>query len=433
MALNIDIDNNTLDLLVTKLKYVVRPLDIIKWLGNFDTKDMGFAKDVITNLNVYTTNEIEEILNDSFGTLFKQLEKKEKIIVNPIGEFGKSGSMVSYFFQRTTFFKNRSNKSKTALLPILDQFEFKKGKKYSLVLLDDFVGSGNTIESYYIENVEKIKKYFDKLYFVGIAGMYFGIKRIQPLFDVVIVPPSNIFQKAFSSKGSFFGYRKYIDYREFSYKYGKQLTNPSRDSKGRLLKNSKGELKFLDALGYENSQALVSFAYGSPNNTLPIIWCNKNEWFPLIPRYSVDKISAAKKIRKNILHELAILKEFGSKNLRDNFFSLEIKKGNKIFTSVNKIDFSIYSIIKLSRAGFAAINICQKLGILYKDYEEYLQKGRERGIFKDYNNLTLLGLELYSDAKKCIDKRIKSFEYESKDHYIIRQLNYLPKNFNGRS
>jgi hypothetical protein len=127
------------------------------------------------------------------------------------------------------------------------------------------------------------------------------------------------------------------------------------------------------------------------------------------------------------------LKEFGSKNLRDSFFSLEIKKGNKTFTSVNRIDFSIYSIIKLSRAGFVPINICQKLGIMYKDYEEYLQKGKERGIFKDYNNLSLFGLELYSNAKKCIEDKMKSFEYESKEHYTIRQLSYLPKKFNGRS
>lgn len=433
MRLNIDIDNITLDILTARLKNIVKPLDIIKWLGNFEPKDLDYAKDIISNLTVYSTNEIEEILNDSFGALFEGMGNNERIIVLPTGEFGKSGSMVTYFFQKTTFYKKRSNKSKIELLPSLENIEFLKDMKYTLVLLDDFVGSGNTIETFYIDNIEKTKEHFEKIFFVGIAGMEYGIKRISQLFNEVKIPKSNIFRSAFSSKGSCFGYRKYSKHREFAHDYGKKLTSPSKDKKGKLLKDSKGNLKFIDALGFENTQALVSFAYGSPNNTLPIIWANKNGWFPLIPRYSVDKISAARNFRKNILHELSILKEFGSQNIKDNFFSLAIKKGKKTFSSVNRIDFSIYSIIKLTRAGFGSITICQKLGILYKDYEDYLQKGKERGIFEIDNKLTLFGLELYSDAKRCIENRKKSFEFESTDHYSIRQLNYLPKKFNGRS
>lgn len=433
MKLNIDIDNITLDILSARLKDVVKPLDIIKWLGNFDPKDLDYAKDIISNLTVYTTNEIEEILNDSFNELFKNIGKDERIIVNPIGEFGKSGSMVTYFFQKTTFFKNRRNKSKIDLLQTLDNFKFIKDKNYTLVLLDDFVGSGKTIETYFLEKIETLKPNFRKIYFIGIAGMENGISRISPFFDEVKIPPSNIFRAAFSGKSSFFGYRKYSDHREFAYYYGKQLTSPSKGIKGNLLKDNNRELKFLDALGFENSQALVSFAYGSPNNTLPIIWANKDNWIPLIPRFSVDKISSARNFRKNILHELSILKEFGSENIKDNFFSLKIKRGKRIFTSVNRIDFSIYSIIKLSRAGFHPINICQKLGILYKDYESYLQQGKERGIFEVDNKLTLFGMELYSAAKKCIEKRKRTFEYESKELYTIKEINYKPKIFNGRS
>lgn len=433
MKLNIDIDNITLDILTARLKNVVKPLDIIKWLGNFDTEDLEYAKDFISNLTVYTTNEIEEVLNDSFNELFQDIAMDERIIVIPIGEFGKSGSMVSYFFQKTEFYKKRSNKSKIDLLPTLTTYEFLKDKRYKLVLLDDFIGTGKTISTYFIECVENIKQNFQDIYCFGIAGMENGISRITPLFKEIKIPSSNIFRPAFSSRNSLFGYRKYYDHREIAYKYGKKLTSPSRGKKGNLLKNSNGEPKFLDALGYENSQALVSFAYGSPNNTLPIIWSNKDNWVPLIPRFSVDKISSARNYRKNILHELSILKEFGSENIKDNFFSLEIKKGKKTFTSVNRIDFSIYSIIKLTRAGFHPISICQKLGIMYKDYEAYIEKGKERGIFEVDNKLTLLGMELYSDAKKCIEKRKRTFEYESQELHTIKEINYKPKIFNGRS
>jgi len=433
MKLNIDIDNITLDILSARLKNVVKPLDIIKWLGNFEPKDLDYAKDIISNLTVYTTNEIEEILNDSFNDLFQNIDNDQRIIVNSIGEFGKSGSMVTYFLQKTQFYKNKKNNSKINLLQSIVSFEFEKDKRYTLVLLDDFVGSGNTIETYYYDVIEKFKTHFEKIVFVGIAGMQSGVTRIKPIFNDVKIPPSNIFLSAFSSSGSFFGYRKYYDHREFAYKYGKTLTSPLRDKKGALITDGKGEPKFPDALGYENTQSLVSFAYGSPNNTLPIIWANKDDWFPLIPRFSIDKVSAARTFRKNILHELSILKEFGSENIKDTFFSFEVKKGNKTFTSVNRIDFSIYYIIKLTRAGFVPINICQKLGILYKDYEDFLLKGKERGIFEVDNKLTLFGLELYSDAKRCIEKRRKTFEYELQEHYTINKLNYLPKTFNGKS
>ena len=433
MKLNIDIDNITLDILSARLKNVVKPLDIIKWLGNFEPKDLDYAKDILSNLTVYTTNEIEEILNDSFNDLFPKIENNQRIIVNSIGEFGKSGSMVTYFLQKTQFHKTKRNNSKTTLLQSLESFEFEKDKKYTLVLLDDFVGSGNTIETYYIETIEKLKHHFEKIFFVGIAGMLNGINRITAIFDDVKIPPSNIFLSAFSNRGSFFGYRKYYNHREFAYKYGKTLTSPSRDENGAVLTDGNGQPKYADALGYENTQALVSFAYGSPNNTLPIIWANKDGWFPLIPRFSIDKVSSARNFRKNILHELSILKEFGSENIKDNFFSLEITKGNKTFSSVNRIDFSIYSIIKLTRAGFVPINICQKLGIMYKDYEDFLIKGKEKGIFEVDNKLTLFGLELYFDAKRCIEKRKKTFEYELKEHYTIKESNYLPKIFNGKS
>lgn len=425
MALNIDIDNVTLDILSARLKNVVSPLDILKWLGNFKKNELKYAIDILSNLTVYTTNEIEEILNDSFNSLFEKLEKDDRIIVHPIGDFGKSGSLITYFFQKTAFYKNRNNQSKIKLLPTLNNFETQTGLKYTLVLLDDFIGSGKTLKTFYDESIKDVRHNFDKLYFVGIAGMSLGIKTITPLFDNIKIPPSNLFRKIFSSDGSFFGYRKHYRHREFCYEYGKILTSPT---------NKKTEhIKYNNALGFENSQALVSFAYGSPNNTLPIIWANKNGWIPLIPRFSIDKISVAKMFRKNISHELAILKEFGSTKIQDNFFSYKIKKGKKTFTSVNKIDFSIYSIIKLTRAGFVPVSICQKLGILYKDYEEIIEQGKKRGIFETDNQLTLFGLELYSDAKKCIESSKKSFEYESVDHYPIKQLNYLPEKFNGRS
>jgi len=426
MTLDIEIDNLTLDILSARLKNVVSPLDILKWLSNFEKNETKMAIDFLSNMTVYSTFEIEEILNQNFITITTKLDKETKFIVHPVGKFGKSGSMIAYFFQKTDFFK--SHKSRISLLASLDNLQLNPQTKYVLVLLDDFVGSGKTIETYLLRSINTKLGLFDKLIFTGVAGMENGVNRIKPYFSKIEIPKSNIFSKAFSSEASYFGYRKYLKHRELAFRYGVRLTNPIK------LKN--GNDKFIHALGYENSQALVSFSYGSPNNTLPIIYSNgsgKTKWIPLIPRFSSDKIYVARDFRKIISHELSILREFGNELIRNNFFSLKVKKGNKIFTSVNHIDFSIYSIIKLSREGFTPIRICQRLGILYSDYENYLHLGKKRGIFSDSDKLTLFGLELFQEARKCISQRKNNINYENSDPYTIRSLEYIPKTFNGRS
>lgn len=418
------IDNITLDVISARLKNLASPLDILKWLNNFQDDEIKYAIEIASNLTVFSTYEIEEIINSSLDNIYPKLDKNEILIIHPVGNFGKSGSMVTYFFQKTHYF--RKNKNKVKMLPSLVNYEYEEDKIYNLVLLDDFVGSGNTVSKYLDDSIKPIRDQFKDINFIGIAAMKLGYQKLKKQFKNIEIPDSNIFKKAFSSDASYFGYRKYRKHRELSYKYGELLTSPTKIRSD----NSK---KFGAALGYENSQALVAFSHGSPNNTLPIIWANKNDWFPLIPRFFSDKINVSKEFRKSISYELSILKEFGSQNLRDEFFSMTIKKGNKTFSSVSKIDFSIYAIIKLSRSGFNEISICQKLGILTKDYEEILTIGKKRGLFDNGNELTMFGLELYQDAKKCIERKKRNFEYEEADYFKIRKINYLPNQFNGKS
>lgn len=319
--------------------------------------------------------------------------------------------MISYFFQKTKAYKDKRIHLKSSL----DSSEYIDNHCHRLVIIDDFIGTGLSFIEFFNNKILSYKDKFRKIYLVGIAAMDFGLNNIEKNdLDVVIkIPESNIFKKAFSSEASYFGYRNYKKYREFCYKYGANLTR--------------------DPLGYGNSQSLVSFSYGTPNNTLPIIWGNKNNWIPLIPRFSKDKISVSKNLRKSISYELSILREFGSKLLKETFFSFSVERGKRHFTSVNKIDFSIYSIIKLSRKKYTSVSICQILGILHKDYEAIISECVTKGIMNIDGTLTLFGLDLYNDAKKCIKSRKIYAKKESQDYYRIRKVNYLPKIFNGKS
>lgn len=422
MKSNLDIDNVIIELISARLKNLVSPLDIIKWLGNFEKNELRYAIAIASNLTVYTSYEIEESLNCSFNKTFNTINENDKIIVNPIGKFGKSGSMISYYFQKTDFYRN--HKKNIALVASLSNLTLDKNNNNYLVLIDDFIGSGKSVEKYCkeIDSICTIKN--EQRFLISVAGMQKGIKNLKPHFERIEIEASNIFKMAFSGNSNYFGYRKHQPYRTFAYKYGKILSSNT---------NKKGKpVKYFNALGFGNSQALVSFVHGSPNNTLPIIWSNKNGWFPLIPRFSQDKMTVSREFRKHMSYELSILKEFGSDNIQKVFFTYKIKKGNRQFSSVGKIDFSIYTIIKLMRTRYSTVSICQKLGILISDFEIIVKDGKKRGVFDDEGQLTTFGLKIYYDAKKCIEKRKRSFDYESRDKYEIREINYKPRTFNGK-
>lgn len=266
MTLDIEIDNITLDILTTRLKKVVSQLDILKWLHNFPKSEHNFAIDILQNLTVYTTDDIENILNDSFSDLINKIPSTNQIIVIPLGKFGKSGSMISYFFQKTSASKNKRIHLKSSLDNIEDI-----RSPYSLVIIDDFIGTGSSFVTFFNEKISTHKDMFSEIHFIGIAGMDFGLKVIEQ-YAKIHIPKSNIFKKAFSSKASYFGYRNYERYREFCYEHGSKLV---------ASKKSKSEKD--NVLGYGNSQSLVSFSYGTPNNTLPIIWANKDGWMYQTP------------------------------------------------------------------------------------------------------------------------------------------------------
>ncbi len=425
MNLNTDIDNITLQVLESKLKNSVTQLDIIKWLSNFEPAKRKMAIDIAMNLSVFNTFEIEGILNTAFEKRFQQINKKQRLIVLPVGDFGKSGSMIAYYFQKTPFYKRFKDSPKVQLVSHLNSSHFEDGYDYILVLIDDFAGSGGSIRKFYDDELSFIDVQFSNTIFIGIASMRRAKVFLSTFIDEIHIPESNIFKRAFGRDSHYFGYRNYSDYRELCFEYGKKLTDYKE------LKN--GTIKYTDALGFNNTQALVSFNYGSPNNTLPIIWSSRNGWIPLIPRFSKDKMSMSKDFRKSLSHELSLLKEFSSSDVQREFFTLDIDNKKSSFKAVSRIDFSLYGIIRLMRNGHKAPVICQKLGIISSDYDNIMTIGIDRGLFKEEGILSEYGLLLYQDAKRTIKYKNQELEYEKSNYFIKKEVDYRPKQFNGRS
>ncbi len=425
MGIEVNIDSITLDILSSRMKNLVSPMDILKWLDNFEKEEVPLAIEFLENFRVFTSDEIEEVFHKRLNNVLKETPQIEKVAVHPIGVFGKSGSMMAYLLRKTDAYRNNPNRIK--LCASINELEGLSDEYKTLVVIDDFVGSGKSVLDYFNDSIAPVKNNFSKMIFIGIAGMKEGIFKIRPLFNKIEIPSSNIFKKAFSYDASYFGYRKHQENRELAYKYGSQLT------RGERLKS--GNLKYRNALGFSNSQAMVGFFYGCPNNSLPIFWQGKEsdpKWVPLIPRLNHHKISKAKEFRKKISFELSLVREYGSENLSRAFATHNVQRGKKNFTSVSHIDFSLYAILKLMRKRNSEFSICQKLGISHDDYLTYLNTGKKNGIFTKKHQISLYGLQLYKDAKKCIEHHYKMlYEYDNKNE--VKDIVYVPKKFNGRS
>lgn len=157
------------------------------------------------------------------------------------------------------------------------QLRYPKISRY--IFLDDFCGSGKQGSEYSKDLVEDIKRLNPNsfvAYYVLFATTD-GIEKVktQTKFDaaqaIFELDPSF---KCFSSDSRFFRLSPPEIDQGFcmgmSRTYGEKLVAP------------------IHALGYEDAQLLIGFHHNTPDNTLPIIWCDEPggiAWKPIFRRY----------------------------------------------------------------------------------------------------------------------------------------------------
>jgi len=115
--------------IVQRLEYSINELKIRNWLEQFEFEDWDNALEVLTKLEYYSTNRIIQETNEGLESVFSNIEKIEKeeddkfrgnpqlsklerqknkhkrklrkqgnnkVLIHPLGKFGKSGSMMAY-------------------------------------------------------------------------------------------------------------------------------------------------------------------------------------------------------------------------------------------------------------------------------------------------------------------------------------------------
>ena len=265
----------------------MEPSRLSRWLNNFDGHILGnksveqtLAAWILMNFTFYTENEVRALCKCIFDEYIhiKLIEYKNTNTLNnhsyvdkinhiidntlffPLGNPSESGTSILYYFRQENMLSKK-------------HFEPQTNKIYeNVVYIDDVTISGSQAANY-INNisVKGIKKYILMLISTDETNDYF-IKVLPEhmLISAIVLDKRS---KCFSDDTFCFSGSNSSKLKAFAFKmcegYGKELFNKS-------------------PLGFDNGQYIFGFYYNTPDNTLPIIWCQNEKWESAFRRY--DKI-----------------------------------------------------------------------------------------------------------------------------------------------
>lgn len=400
--------------LLPRLKHAVEPIKLINWLENFDEDEVDLAIDLLSVYEYIPFNEFIFRLNDLLRELFRKIPKGEKIIIFPYGKVGKSGTLVTYPLKNTNAFKEREKD----ILLTHDYEYIKTPTIYNhFIFLDDFIGSGKTFCKVYSKQ-NSIKNWITNnqikhVYILATIVMAEGKKYINDRFkDVTIIAEerNKIFNKDLSPL-KLFGSLNEIE--SVAIKHGKKI----------LKRFSRG---------YDKSEALVSYFHCTPNNTLPIIWYNNDNWISLFPRFADIRMKQAKSFKKEIAFYLGVCNRLGI----DIYTGKEIleKKQDRLVRKIKhntKLDHSIIALLFLIKDNHDDIIICHLLGITSEELKETYEEAKKLNLINDRNEITNIGISFLKELKEKTNQ--ENFKKETKYSLRVKHEHklYIPDQFNG--
>ncbi len=384
-----------------RLRYGITASKIISWLNNFDEKDRVH---VFNMLRVYEFISYNEMLF-RYQLLFSELLSSvnigegKTILIIPYGEFGKSATMVTYPLKNTDAFKNNKGKFRFEIdYRNINDEDLRKID--AVIFLDDFIGSGNTFCGIYgkEDSVKNwiVKHNIPKVFLLTCIIMKEGKTKIEKLYPEVEIygdTRHKIFDKINSPLSV-------IDNIEVFQQVLKKYPQGSYTH------------------GYEDSQSLISFFYGTPNNTLGIFWKSNSSLFP---RHTKQKIHEIRLLRKEIsFYEVLIDPKHWNINL-------EIISD---FNDVKLDNYLLLAFLLLKDKQHSDLLISHLLSISMVEIGPLIEYFTEKDFYSN-DSLTAVGSEFVSNLYKSMQKI--NFRKATPDNLKYQEnLLYLPNQLNGK-
>jgi hypothetical protein len=183
--------------------------------------------------------------------------------------------------------------------------------------------------------------------------------------------------------------------------------------------------KLYAPLGFDKSEALVAFDYGTPNNSLSIIW-GDDKWTPIFPRQAKSRMKKSSQIKSEAAFYLGLMHRLGISFDVD----MEIVVGEEYIRLSARDDHSILVYLVLLVKHYSPIQICQILGITTFELTKIILKAAQKKLVNRQGLLTRRGVEFLTGLKKVANKY--TFR-ENGDLKIKEDIIFVPKSFRNMS
>jgi hypothetical protein len=234
---------------------------VVRWLEQFPDRDLPLAVEVIreikyfNGLNIRTmTRHLFAIINDEMVRL--ELEKGAFIAVGSLGAGSGHVARVLRDLVRAT---------RHRMLSMLDLSKLKPGEVDAIIFVDDFSGTGQTLEKWW-EIVEPLVRPKNAIVFVGLLVLNERAReRIESFANILAVEEVEGTANIFAPENRQFSEDQRIKLLEHCRRTG---CGPKYER------------------GFGDCGLLLAFKHFCPNNSLPILWCQVN-WRPLFKRRAI--------------------------------------------------------------------------------------------------------------------------------------------------
>lgn len=264
----------------------IKERKINEWLSNFTGECFGdieleqkLALWLLLNFTFYTMDDVKKLCTELFEQFLSQelkrlkfregLGRNEKIeeilddiCIVPLGNPSESGARISYDFRTVNGLGKKL-------------FEASKKKYRCLVLIDDVTISGSQAQSY-LKDCDIQADVVYLLVFMATPKAIVNLeeKNVKLIYSILLdsrtkcfSPDSFVFQGEQEKKIKLLAIILCLF-------YGNKIMSLFSDEYMR---------KF--PLGFNNDQQMLGFYYNTPDNTMPIFWCDEN-WKSIFLRYN---------------------------------------------------------------------------------------------------------------------------------------------------
>jgi len=239
---------------------------VVDWLGQFKGQHRACALRLAKSIRYFGIDVINSLMPKLHGLIRQQSTQENadnnSIFYVPFGRTGDSGEDITRRYKTVNRLQSLQSQfiSKIELLGRVVRLE-----KPIVFFLDDFVGTGKQVSDYWQQELHQYVPEYVPMYLAVIAARADGVRRIETETPLRVLSVHSI-----------------GDRHRLLHSANTVLSNAEKEAIHNYCKSAGNQ-----PLGFGDLGLLVSFAYGTPNNTISAIRGSERQrpWRGLLPRW----------------------------------------------------------------------------------------------------------------------------------------------------